>query len=119
MDKGRGEIGHSFGGVSVFAGMTGKNRHFRDLSQQVLSGVVAKNTQDKYPKNRKNSKSNKEAKKGPEMSSHVAKNAKVSRIFLGNLKHLVTNIAEIARKRKQATFPQPFRQMVQGTVQSL
>ena len=27
--------------VSVFAGMTGKNRHFRDLSQQVLSGVVA------------------------------------------------------------------------------
>ena len=26
--------------VSVFAGMTGKNRHFRDLSQQVLSGVV-------------------------------------------------------------------------------
>ena len=28
--------------VSVFAGMTAKNRHFRDLSQQVLSGVVAK-----------------------------------------------------------------------------
>ena len=26
--------------VSVFAGMTGKNRHFPDLSQQVLSGVV-------------------------------------------------------------------------------
>ena len=26
--------------VSVFARMTGKNRHFRDLSQQVLSGVV-------------------------------------------------------------------------------
>ena len=26
--------------VSLFAGMTGKNRHFRDLSQQVLSGVV-------------------------------------------------------------------------------
>ena len=26
--------------VSVFAGMTGKNRHFRDLSQQVLSVVV-------------------------------------------------------------------------------
>ena len=26
--------------VSVFAGMTGKNRHFRDLSQQVLLGVV-------------------------------------------------------------------------------
>ena len=28
--------------VSVFARMTGKNRHFRDLSQQVLSGVVAR-----------------------------------------------------------------------------
>ena len=30
--------------VSVFAGMTGKNRHFRDLSQQVLSGVVGPKT---------------------------------------------------------------------------
>ena len=30
--------------VSVFAGMTGKNRHFRDLSQQLLSGVVAERT---------------------------------------------------------------------------
>ena len=28
--------------VSVFARMTGKNRHFRDLSQQVLSGVVGR-----------------------------------------------------------------------------
>ena len=27
--------------VSVFARMIGKNRHFRYLSQQVLSGVVA------------------------------------------------------------------------------
>ena len=27
--------------VSVFARMIGKNRHFRDLSQQVLCGVVA------------------------------------------------------------------------------
>ena len=26
--------------VSVFARMIGKNRHFRDLSQQVLFGVV-------------------------------------------------------------------------------
>ena len=40
---------------------------------------------------KKNNKSNKnqdlergEAKKGPEMSSNVAKNAKVTRIFLGN-----------------------------------
>ena len=29
----------------MFARMTGKNRHFRDLSQQVLSGVVAKQGQ--------------------------------------------------------------------------
>ena len=55
----------------------------------------------------KNNKSNKnehlereEAKKGAEMSSNVAKNAKVTRIFLGNQKHLVTNIAETARKTK-------------------
>ena len=34
------------------------------------------------------------------MSSNLAKNVKVTRIFLGNLKHLVTNIAEIARKTK-------------------
>ena len=53
--------------------------------------MLPKNTHDKYPKNSKNNKSNKnqdlekeEAKKGPEMSSHMAKNAKVSRIFLGN-----------------------------------
>ena len=53
--------------------------------------LLAKNTRDKYRKNRKNNKSNKnqdlereEAKKGPEMSSNVAKNAKVTRIFLGN-----------------------------------
>jgi len=43
LNKGRGEIGHSVlgGGFSnVFAGMRGKNWHFRDLSKQVLSGVV-------------------------------------------------------------------------------
>ena len=52
--------------------------------------MLATNTHDKYRKNRKNNKSNKnqdlereEAKKGPEMSSNVAKNAKVTRIFLG------------------------------------
>ena len=54
----------------------------------------------------KNNKSNKnqdlergEAKKGPEMSSNVAKNAKLTRIFLGN-KNSQTNIAEIATKTK-------------------
>ena len=30
--------------VSVFDRMTGKNRHFRNLSQQVLSGVVDSST---------------------------------------------------------------------------
>ena len=67
----------------------------------------AKNTRDKNRKNRNNNKSNKnqdlereEAKKGLEVSSNLAKNVKVTRIFLGNLKHLVTNIAEIARKTK-------------------
>ena len=46
----------------------------------------AKNTRDKYPKNRKNNKFNKilvlekeETKKGPEMSAIIAK---VTRIFL-------------------------------------
>ena len=41
--------------------------------------MLAKNTRDKYPKNRKNKKSNKnqdleteEAKKGPEMSANIA-----------------------------------------------
>ena len=50
--------------------------------------MLGKSTHDKY---RKNNKSNKnedlergDAKKGPEMSSNVAKNAKVTRIFLGN-----------------------------------
>ena len=53
--------------------------------------MLAKNAHDKYRKNRKSNKSNKnqglereEAKKGPEMSSNVTKNAKVTRIFLGN-----------------------------------
>ena len=39
--------------------------------------------------------------KGPEMSSNVAKNAKVTRIFLGiKLKTPSNNIAEIARETK-------------------
>ena len=37
---GGGKSGIHLAAVSVFAGMTGKNRRFRDLSQQVLSGVV-------------------------------------------------------------------------------
>ena len=48
---------------------------------------------DKYRKNRKNNKSNKnqdlgrvEAKKGLEMSSNVAKNGKVTRIFVASQK---------------------------------
>ena len=71
--------------------MAGKNRHFRDLSQQVLSGVVAKNTDDK---NRKNNKCHKiqnlereEAKKGFEISANVAKIAKVTKIFVASYKH--------------------------------
>ena len=36
-----GKSGIHLAEVSVFARMTGKNRHFCDLSQQVLSGVVA------------------------------------------------------------------------------
>ena len=50
--------------------------------------MLAKNTHDKYPKNRKNNKSNKnqdlekeEAKKGPEVSSHVAKKRKSIKDF--------------------------------------
>ena len=39
--RGGGKSGIHLAEVSVFARMTGKNRHFRDLSQQVLSGVVA------------------------------------------------------------------------------
>ena len=39
--RGGGKSGIHLAEVSVFAGMTGKNRHFRNLSQQVLSGVVA------------------------------------------------------------------------------
>ena len=35
-----GEIGHSFGGGFSFCRNDRKNRYFRDLSQQVLSGVV-------------------------------------------------------------------------------
>ena len=49
--------------------------------------LVAKKTHDKYHKNNKSNKNQdlerEEAKKGPEMSSNVAKNAKVTRIFLG------------------------------------
>ncbi|CAH3184261.1 unnamed protein product [Porites lobata] len=40
-DSGGGKSGIHLAAVSVFVGMTGKNRHFRHLSQQVLSGVVA------------------------------------------------------------------------------
>ena len=40
VDKGGGKSG-ILAEVSVFARKTGKNRHFCDLSQQVLSGVVA------------------------------------------------------------------------------
>ena len=36
-----GKSSFHLGEVSVFARMIGENRHFRDLSQQVLSGVVA------------------------------------------------------------------------------
>ena len=55
----------------------------------ILSPIVAKNTSDKYRKNRKNYRFNKildlekeETKKGPEMSANMAKIAKVTRIFL-------------------------------------
>ena len=54
--RGEGKSGIHLTEVSVFARMAGKNKHFRDLSQQVLSGVVAKNTDDKNRKNRKNNK---------------------------------------------------------------
>ena len=50
--------------------------------------LLAKNTHDKYRKNRKNNKCNKildveskKAKKGPQMSANIAKIAKVRRIF--------------------------------------
>ena len=46
--RGGGKSSIHLAAVSVFAGMTGKNRHFRDLSQQVLSGVVGL---DKVQKN--------------------------------------------------------------------
>ena len=50
--------------------------------------MLGKSTRDKYRKNRKNNKCNKildlqkeETKNGPEMSSNIAKIAKVTRIF--------------------------------------
>ena len=50
--------------------------------------LLVKNTRDKYRKNNKSNKNHDlervEAKKCLEMSSNVAKNAKVTRIFLGN-----------------------------------
>ena len=92
--RGEGKSGIHLTEVSVFARMAGKNKHFRDLSQQVLSGVVAKNTDDKNRKNRKNNKYHKiqnlerqEAKKGLEISANVAKIAKVTRIFVASYKH--------------------------------
>ena len=39
--RGGGKSGIHLAEVSVFARMIGKKRHFRDLSQQLLSGVVA------------------------------------------------------------------------------
>ena len=39
--RGGGKLGIHLAEVSVFILMIGKNRHFRDLSQQVLCGVVA------------------------------------------------------------------------------
>ena len=54
----------------------------------------AENSRDKYRKNRKNNKCNKnedlgkkEVKKGPEMYSNIAKIAKLTRIFLASEKH--------------------------------
>ena len=41
LDKGRGKSGIHLAVVSVFARIIGENRHFRDLSQQVLFEVVA------------------------------------------------------------------------------
>ena len=53
--------------------------------------MLAKNTRDKYRKNRKNNKCNKipdlvgkEAKKGPEMFAIIAKMAKVTIFFLAS-----------------------------------
>ena len=53
--------------------------------------VRAKNTRDKYRKNRRNNKFNtildlekEESKKGPEMSVNIAKIAKITRIFLAS-----------------------------------
>ena len=46
--------------------------------------LLAKNTRDKYRKNRTNKNQDletEEAKKGPEMSANIAKIAKVTRIF--------------------------------------
>ena len=48
--------------------------------------MLAKNTRDKYRKNKKSNKNQdletEKAKKGPEMSPSIAKIAKVTRIFL-------------------------------------
>ena len=53
--------------------------------------MLAENTSDKYRKNCKNNKSNKnqdlvteEAKKGPEMSANIAKIAEVTSMFLAS-----------------------------------
>ena len=40
--RGGGKSGIHLAEVLVFAGMAGKNSHFRDLSQQVLPGVVCR-----------------------------------------------------------------------------
>ena len=55
--RGGGKSGIHLAEVSDFAGMTGKNRHFRDLShdQQVLSGVPSyDDNNDNYNNNNNN-----------------------------------------------------------------
>ena len=63
--------------------------------------MLAKNTRDKYRKNKKCNKNQdletEEAKRGPEMSPSIAKIAKVTRIFLAMWKDWATNMAKIAR----------------------
>ena len=52
---GGGKSGIHLAEVSVFAGMTGKNRHFCDLSQQVLSRILGHSSSCLYASSETNS----------------------------------------------------------------
>ena len=65
---------------------------FAIVAKEIIEKKLCQKITNKYRKNRKNNKSiknreKKEAKKDPEMSANIAKNANITRIFLASLKH--------------------------------